>query len=361
MTPMTNRTEVNAVKTRKIFALALVIALFCLTACSSAFGAADSEEKAKLLDMVGEYQSPSNNYQKYADIWMGSVDGKLYFYIFRPESWRDHFGSYLCSVDSDGIHKIAALRMDDSVSVDIRYLEDGFLYYYLNDNNFSEDAKLMCYDFHNREEPITLLYQTPFQGLHAYHSSADSSIYLSVSDKEDYHTSFLQVEGNRVMSSSDEPETHVLGDKKILLDIDYENSGRIMVSQADGEPQQIPLGYAKMRMLIPTEHGLLLHNYGQDDMLYYFDENGDMVQLFQAPCSFSESAAAVYKNRVYLSFMRYEKGHQGGLGGWDRYENDTLIGTYVISLEDYSVRKLSDRIYSGLYIFDDSGTATYTS
>ena len=343
-------------KTRKIFALALVIALFCLTACSSASGAADPEEKAKLLEMVGEYQSPSNNYQTHSKVWMGSENGKLYFYVINPISRRYQYDSTLCSIDAEGIHKIAVLRASDKEYVNNFNLSNGFLYFSSDTYDFSTpSSKLICYDFHNTINPFTILYRSYVSGQHSYPSNLDESIFFSLKDSNS-HTSYLQVKGSRVISVSNSPETHILGNKTVIYDADYQHIGRVMVQDAQGLSKEIQMSYADERMIIPTEHGLLIHNYGPSDMLYYFDENGNLVNLFHADCYVSYSSVAVYNDRVFFSFDRYEKSGGGFLGmSGIRYENDSLIGTYVISLEDYSVRKLSDRIYSGLYIFDDSG------
>ena len=52
--------------------------------------------------------------------------------------------------------------------------------------------------------------------------------------------------------------------------------------------------------------------------------------------------------------MRYEKGAKG----WSAmvgFENDNVKGTYRINLDDYSMEKISDMIFDGMFIFDDAG------
>ena len=51
-----------------------------------------------------------------------------------------------------------------------------------------------------------------------------------------------------------------------------------------------------------------------------------------------------------MSLLRYEKLGPLALGGV-RYEDDQVEGTYRVNLDDFSVRKISNEIYNGLYYF----------
>lgn len=60
----------------------------------------------------------------------------------------------------------------------------------------------------------------------------------------------------------------------------------------------------------------------------------------------------VFEDKLYYYVERYEK---YGILGMTRFENDEIEGTFIINLKDLSVEKVSDKIYNGLYIFDDTG------
>ena len=111
------------------------------------------------------------------------------------------------------------------------------------------------------------------------------------------------------------------------------------------------LPYADKRTLIPCENGLLIHNEGRGELLYWVDEEGEVTSLFSVPCILSDSSVTVYGTSAYLSFIRYEK---HGEIGQVRYKNDTLEGTYKIDLRTFSAEKISDKVYCGLYNFDDT-------
>ena len=66
----------------------------------------------------------------------------------------------------------------------------------------------------------------------------------------------------------------------------------------------------------------------------------------------SDTAVAIVGDDVYISLKRYEGWGESGKG-LRRYENDTLEGTWRISLTDFSAVKISDTIYNGLYCFGD--------
>ena len=109
------------------------------------------------------------------------------------------------------------------------------------------------------------------------------------------------------------------------------------------------------KSMIPCDNGLLIHNETNGDFLYFIEaESGDVIELFTVDCIYAVSAVNVHDGYAYLSFVRYTKYGPLGIGG-KQDENDALNGTYRISLTDYSVEKISDESYNGLFIFDDTG------
>ena len=86
--------------------------------------------------------------------------------------------------------------------------------------------------------------------------------------------------------------------------------------------------------------------------MYYIDgASGEVTELFTVDCLVSISAVNVYQDYAYLSFSRYGAGEIGIV----EYKDDSAKGTYRINLNDHSVEQLSNEVYRGLFIFDDSG------
>ena len=65
-----------------------------------------------------------------------------------------------------------------------------------------------------------------------------------------------------------------------------------------------------------------------------------------------KSAVTVVGSDVYFSLDRWEEEY--GFYQLRHFKNDTIPGTYRISLKDFSMKKISDEIYDGLYNFDDT-------
>ena len=104
--------------------------------------------------------------------------------------------------------------------------------------------------------------------------------------------------------------------------------------------------------MIPAENGLLIHNARNNDALYFIDESGTIRCLFETDGCEVRSAITVVGSDVYFSLDRWEEEY--GFYQLRHFKNDTIPGTYRISLKDFSMKKISDEIYDGLYNFDDT-------
>ena len=180
--------------------------------------------------------------------------------------------------------------------------------------------------------------------------SPNGTLFAPANDKK---TAYYAVDGLDVTESNEHCDIFQLGDRTYMLQdgfndnhvVDYDQSGQVHSLEED-----IPWGY---KSLIPCDQGLLVHNEEQGDLLYLIEkESGEVIELFTVECMTSISAVNVHGDYAYLSFKRYEKHGEIGMLS---YKNDTLEGTYRISLIDYSAEKISDDIYNGLFIFDDTG------
>ena len=185
-------------------------------------------------------------------------------------------------------------------------------------------------------------------------SSEDGALFFPVISLANEEQVVVCVKGNEASGYKPTAETYRLGDREYYLKREdvYDT---VYCKGTDGQEYKLPLEHALERSIIRTDHGILIHNmrsFGRGVMLYYVTEEGALIELFMAPQLSSVSAVTVYHDIVYLSFIRSEKyGKIGELG----FDNDNLSGTWRINLTDYSAIKLSDKIYNGLYIFDDTG------
>lgn len=119
--------------------------------------------------------------------------------------------------------------------------------------------------------------------------------------------------------------------------------GRVVCFDSDGAERD--LGFALERYdVVPLEHGLLLASFNRGHLILIREGNTKPIELLNKPV-YTEGALAVSGTDIYVSFSR-------------PLANDAdfwFFGTWHIDLTNFSVTKISDENYSGLFIFDDTG------
>jgi hypothetical protein len=176
--------------------------------------------------------------------------------------------------------------------------------------------------------------------------------YLEMTHDGDY---LLVKEGNaRVVSNALRP--YYLGEKEYVLNYEPGYDPCLLMRERGGEWQDTGLDCGNKCTLISTQYGLVVHcsgySKGGKQHLYLIQPTGEAVELLSFPCLYSVSAINIFEDKLYYSIQRYEK---YGEIGMTRYEDDEVEGTYIINLTDLSAEKISDMIFDGLYIFDNSG------
>lgn len=334
-----------------LFALFLGTSVFCLALFCTNRG-----EDIAIVN-GSEYISPANNRQYHASVWLGKYKNELFFAVPWGKK-NDSNEGWLCRFRNGKASRDVQLRQESTDHIDILGMQDRFLYYYSDYYGSSlrtdPHPKILCCDVETGE--ISLLYSPEIRGNRNVYFADDSSISIPLHSQKGQY--YLNVFGSEVLGlapDTDDTKQYTVGDWTYYLRLsDHDIIEHVMARYAGGEATDVPLGDASQRSLIKTESGLLIHNYGRRDLLYYLDKDGAVVKLFSVPCSLSESSITVYHNSVYLSVMRYEKG-TSSWSGMVGYKNDDVKGTYRIDLNDYSIEKVSDMIFDGMYIFDDTG------
>lgn len=276
----------------------------------------------------------ANTAQINSDVEIVDVNGKLYYYMckwFKSLGRRSRFEGCLCTIEEGKIHKL--LKIDALYGSDSKYI------YYKLDN------KVLAYD------PIT----------------EKSHTIGALSDTQKKRTVISSDGTLRLTAYYDEVVLCNIKDGE--LDETGDNIGKCIKYDLNGKSYSIRgrsnkvfcneldisdcFGEAEKRLLVPYQEGLLLINSGCGDLVYYIQKDGTISQLFPGfSCMCSDSSVNFYENYVFVSFRRWEAYSNIGL---KPYDNDMMQGTYRIDIKTNAVEKISEHIYSGMFIFDDSG------
>ena len=313
----------------KLLLLSMTL-MITLGACSKNEGHADGLSQL----VVGENGFSPANYKQYASyIQLGAHDGKLYMW----NGWE-----HTLSCFEGGVFETIAKFDGSWIGI-----QNGYFYY----KSAKGDGKytVCSYSLENGEH-ISLTTIGSISGWDLYFT--ENALCIPENAEK---ASFRVICDSQVSEDTQQNETYIIGEKAYVLEGKREEV-ILMCYSTDGseEPVEVEVPYG-LKSMIPCENGLLIHNETNGDFLYFVEaETGNVVELFTVDCIYAYSAVNVHGGYVYLSFVRYtEFGPLGLSGKFD--EDDALNGTYRISLEDYSVEKISDEIYNGLFIFDDTG------
>ena len=304
------------------------------------------------------YESPANQYQYGASVWMREYNGELWFaYNDGGLHHKNPYDLWLCAFEDGGVTK--KLKMAEEEYTQILGYNSHYLYYCFTPNSkeieIPQKSLIGC-DMDTLEktviQPATDVYE---KNAIVY---GDDTIRLPLNGEQKNGIQFyLHLDGKSVIGVSTLEHGFMAGENEYSISIqDPAKADQILCKSPDGRITitSSKMGWAEERSIIPTDSGILVHNVSGDHMLYFICKDGTVRELFRAECERSLSSVTVYKDVAYLSFMRFEK-HSSGWLGWDRYENDTIEGTYAIDLNRFTYTKISDEIYDGMYIFDDTG------
>ena len=286
----------------------------------------------------------SNFHQNYSSMMLWTDDSNLYFFSESVPTFVDEnrYYRWLCKFDDGAVKRIKKLG---SGYVPVG-LANGFFYYWKFPEDFRDPELLYSYNLSTGEEKC--LYTGEF-GARSF-LEEDGTFYVGtiVTDKDNHE--YLPVHGDLTDEVKPYCIEYQLGEYLYSVE-DDSFVQTVFRTDRDGNKEELPLEYGKYRTLIPCNDGLLIHNAGQDALLYFVDREGNVKLLFRASRrSGTKSAVTVHGSKVYLSFMRFEW-HDVWLA---QCKDDELVGTHIIDLETFTSQKVSDKTYYGLYNFDDT-------
>lgn len=289
---------------------------------------------------------PANALQSNATTAVWADQGKLYLYLQKTSFLDLNRHSFaLTQVDTQGSRIV---RRDDGEIIPLG-LSNGYFYFYLYD--FPQSARETAYALRLADGETCELPNVADWGyscLSAYRAGDDSFTLV-----DDSHSKTVAI---RVFEDSAETVTYQPRTPCGALTLCTDNAkGSKTVYAQDGQGKRktiLKITHCDRIDLFPAQSGVLAYARNCTTPLYWIDPSGTVKELFSYVGMSTKTAMNLVGNDVYLSFLRYK-----GYGKkWDapvRFPNDEKEGTYVIHLDDFSVEKLSDQVYNGLYVFND--------
>ena len=297
---------------------------------------------------------PGNYRQRTANIWLGCYGGKLYYYGGNKDDRnKTKYDDSLCVFEEGALVELAHIPSRGKNTVTIIGVVDHHLYYRECTNSDYSDQKLYCFDLETNA--LSLLFCGDLSVNASMYFADDGSVYIPLSPEVGKPSQYVHVSGTDVLGIEELTKGYPLGDSIYFVVKEFSDvqAERIIQTDLGGNTiqEEISLEQSYNRSVIPYEDGLLIHNEQLNTLLYRIDREGGITELFRIPCLASESAVNIHGTDAYISILRYEKyGEKGML----RYKNDSLEGTYRISLRDGSVEKINDMCLDGIYNFDDT-------
>lgn len=169
-------------------------------------------------------------------------------------------------------------------------------------------------------------------------------------------------DNSRWRTKTQEGEKIQIGDRYYYIrkstKYDYPRLYRLYVSDSSGRESSVDdVSTREYMAIFPVPEGIIIFGTSnitpQPIALYYINSSGETDVIFS--CSDTSVASfSINERYAFISLRRYRY-NPISLVRWQRYEDDDISGTFRISLEDFSVTKISEQVYEGMYIFDNEG------
>lgn len=297
---------------------------------------------------------PGNYRQGAASVWLGSYDGKLYYYGGGKDGIdKTKYDDSLCIFEEGTLTELIPLSSRGNKTVTVIGIINHYFYYLISTNSNYKEQNLYCLDLETNT--ASLLYSGYLFINNSMYFADDGSVYIPLFPEKGNPLQYVHISGRDVLGIEELAEGYPLGDSIYFL-VQERSDGqveRLIQTDLSGNiiQEEVPFKSAYRRTVIPYDEGLLVHNEQLSSLLYQINGSGEVTELFSLPCLSSQSAVNIHGTDAYISVLRYEKyGEKGML----RYENDSIEGTYCISLIDGSSEKINNLCFDGIYNFDDT-------
>lgn len=333
---------------------AAIVLVLCLIVLMNGCGVRENEPAALVFS---DHFNLANAYQINAGCNFGTDNGIVYR-LGRQKVLFLAIGKVrLTAYDNSDF---SAVEMQPEIDWDKTYgigFSNGWYYYWRSEKNMMTEGLSSAYtlcalSLSGRTEEVLMTISREDLSRTIAFFKEDGTLYIADPTRDGWYFPIMKGNVEDAMSITD---SYRIGNKEYVVKHKSWNARSAdLIALENGEEHPVELAAAVKRYLIPTEEGLLIWNQGIEHLLYLIRPTGEIKELFSVPCMCSDSAVNVYGSDVFISVERYEKWGPGGIS-LQHYADDSLQGSYRISLKTGEVQKLSDDLYSGLFVFGDNG------
>lgn len=297
---------------------------------------------------IERYETHMSNYHQYSSpVWIGVIDDELFFYFDNTNTDVD---GWLCKLSNGSISKITQLERASILGISGQCV----VYQRYKESEFSkENPGLYCVDTQNGNIDFLLdgVYTNP-----GFYTENGMLQFMSIDGDTDIPSRAATIDHGRILDANGSAPCYCLNHTEYCLiktTTGYNSAGgpHSIYYRTEGADawRLLDLSYADRLTILPVQEGLLIHAYGGSKILYYIQNDGTIIDLFDTDYPYTQSAVAIHDSDVYISFQ-----HVARSGKWEiqqtHYDDE---GTYRIHLTDFKTEHLCHTFYPGLYIFND--------
>ena len=163
----------------------------------------------------------------------------------------------------------------------------------------------------------------------------------------------------RTVNKINYTENFMVGNQKYMIVYDSTFSGMLYLLESEQTMIKLFNQQSDYRLYSLEDGSFLIldiDNLSREEnvLIWHLNNDGLLTKILQIDGERVYATFNICSGSVYYSFERYEFASKGWLDYPKKISNDTMEGTWKIDLKTFTTTKLSNTIYEGLFVFDNT-------
>jgi hypothetical protein len=242
---------------------------------------------------IERYETHMSNYHQYSSpVWIGVIDDELFFYFDNTNTDVD---GWLCKLSNGSISKITQLERASILGISGQCV----VYQRYKESEFSkENPGLYCVDTQNGNIDFLLdgVYTNP-----GFYTENGMLQFMSIDGDTNIPSRAATIDHGRILDANGSAPCYCLNHTEYCLiktTTGYNSAGgqHSIYYRTEGADawRLLDLSYADRLTILPVQEGLLIHAYGGSKILYYIQNDGTIIDLFDTDYLYAQSAVAIH-------------------------------------------------------------------